>query len=151
MHRSRVALAVLLSAGLIATGCGSDDDPEPSSESQGGSNATQAQESGSKPKTAKKSVRETMVDCIEGELGSDVETDDGDDNRLTVKGSEDKALAVIVIHSDVGAAKKAVGKTLESGTNAVTFGRAEFIRRSAGDTEAGVIANCLQQAYNRPS
>lgn len=149
MHRSRIALAVLLSAGLIATGCGSDDDAEP--DSQGGSNATQAQESDSKAKPKKKSVRETMVGCIEGELGSDIETDDGDDNRLTVKGSDDKALAVIVIHSDVGAAKKAVAQTLETGTNAVTFGRAEFIRRSADDTEAGVIANCLQQAYNRPS
>jgi hypothetical protein len=146
MHRSRIALAVLLSAGLIATGCGSDDEAEP--KSAGGATTTQAKKSESKSDT--KSVRESMVECIEGELGSDVETDDSDDNRLTVKGSGDKVLAVVVIHSDAGAAKKAVAKTLEGGSNAVVFGRAEFIRRSASDTEAGVIANCLQQAYNSP-
>jgi len=150
MHRSRFALAALLSAGLIATGCGSDDDPEPNSDGRPEAAQVEESESESKPKPKpKRSVRSQMVGCIEGELGSDVATDDDDANRLSVNGAGDKALAVIVIHSDVGAARKAVAKTLEGGSNAVTFGRAEFIRRSADDTEAGVIANCLQQAYNR--
>lgn len=142
MHRTPVALVVLLLAGLVATGCGSDD-PEPSSDGQ--PEAAQVE----KPKPKTKSVRQRMVDCIEGELGFDVTPGD-DPDRLSVKNADDKLQAVVVIHPDAGAARKAVGRTLSSGMNAVVFGRAEFIRRAAGDTETGVIANCVALQYNRP-
>jgi hypothetical protein len=142
MDRHRVALVVLVTAGLLATGCGSDDDKEPNSDS---SRSEAARTENAKPK--RKSVRAQMVKCIEDELGYDVASDD---DRLSVDNPKGKLQAVIVIHSDAGAARSAVGKTLETGRNAVVFGRAEFIRHAADDTSAGVIANCLQLAYNRP-
>ncbi|MFP5363851.1 MAG: hypothetical protein ACLGI5_14095 [Thermoleophilia bacterium] len=142
MHRTPVALVVLVLAGLVAAGCGSDD-PEPSSDSS----PEAAQVETAKPKT--KSVRQQMVDCIENDLGFDVTPGD-DPDRLSVESPDDELQAVIVIHPDAGAARKAVGRTLSSGMNAVVFGRAEFIRRAAGDTESGVIANCVALQYNRP-
>ena len=146
MHRNRVALAVLATTGLIATGCGSDDDTEPNSAGQSGA-AEAGKADNAEPK--RKSRRAQMVQCIEGELGSEVKSDGGP-HRLSVKGANGKRQAVIVIHDDVGAARKAVGRTLQKGRNAVTFGRAEYIRGTSTDTEAGVIANCVALQYNRP-
>ncbi len=147
MHANRVALVALVVAGLIAGGCGSDDDPEPQSERP---RSEAAQDEKDKPdKPQRKSVRAQMIECIEGELGFEVAPED-DPDSLAVKGSGGERKAVVVIHSDVGAARKAVARTLSKGTNAVTFGRAEFIRHKADDTEAGVIANCVSIQYNRP-
>lgn len=143
MHLHRVALVLLVIAGFIVTGCGSDDDPEPGSDNP--SEAAQAEKAKPKPK----SHRAQMVECIERELGFEVTSDDGP-HTLSVKSPNDKLQAVIVIHPDAGAARSAVAKTLEDGTNAVVFGRAEFIQHAAQDTESGVIANCVALEYNRP-
>ena len=142
MHRNRAALAVLVIAGFIATGCGSDD-AEPTSDSQ--PKAGQAKNAKPPPKSA----RGQMVECIESELGFDAKADD-DPDKLSVKSPNGKLKAVVAIHTDAGAARKAVAQTLNKGVNAVVFGRAEFIRHAASDTEAGVIANCVAIEYNRP-
>jgi hypothetical protein len=142
MHRNRVALAVLVTAGFIATGCGSDD-AEPNSGRT--SEAAQAEKAKPKPKSA----RAQMVECIESELGYDVTSDD-DPHNLSVKNPNGKLEAVVIVHPDIGAARRAVAQTLEGGSNAVVFGRAEFIRHAVKDTEAGVIANCVALEYNRP-
>jgi hypothetical protein len=145
MHRNRVALAVVVVAGFIATGCGSDDgNPEPNSDSP----PKAGQGENAKPPPSK-SARGQMVECIESELGFEVKPD-GDPDKLSVKDPNDKLKAVVVIHPDAGAARKAVAQTLNKGVNAVVFGRAEFIRHAASDTEAGVIANCVAIEYNRP-
>ncbi len=144
MHRSRAALAVLVVAGLVATGCGSDD-TEPGSDGQ-----SDAARSGKAKPKKRKSARAQMVKCIESELGFDVKAGD-DPHRLSVKNPKGKRQAVVIVHPDAAAARRAVMRTLEKeGMNAVAFGRAEFIRHAAGDTEAGVIANCVAIQYNRP-
>ena len=143
MHRHRVALAALVTAGLIVAGCGSDDDPAPTSD--GKPKAAQVENDKPKPKSA----RAQMIECIESELGLDVASD-AEPDKLSVNGANDKVKAVIVVHPNAGAARRAVAQTLETGTNAVVFGRVEFIRRAATDTEAGVIANCIAIEYNRP-
>jgi hypothetical protein len=145
MPRNRVALAALVIAGVIATGCGSDDDTEPNSDGQ--PKAGQAENAKPPPK---KSARGQMVECIESELGFEAKADD-DPDKLSVKSPDGKLKAVVVIHPDVGVARKAVAQTLNKGVNAVVFGRAEFIRHAASDTEAGVIANCVAIQYNRPA
>jgi hypothetical protein len=145
MHRNRVALAVLVTAGLIAAGCGSDDDTEPKSDSQ----PAAAQDEQAKPKP--KSARAKMTDCIEGELGYNVTPDAADPDKLSLKSPNGRLQAVVVVHPDVGAARSAVQQTLEGGRNAVVFGRAEFIRYAVKDSEAGVIVNCVAAEYNRPS
>ena len=150
MHRNRAALAVLVISGLVATGCGSDDDPEP--ESGGQSDAAQVDNGEPKPKPkAKKGVRAQMVQCIEDELGFEVSPGDDNPDKLSVnKPDGGKRQVVIVIHDNAAAAGKAVERTLGGGRNAVVIGRAELIRYGAGDTDTGVIANCVQAGYNRP-
>jgi hypothetical protein len=145
MHRNRVALAVLATAGLIAAGCGSDD-TEPKSDSQ-----PEAAQVDDKAKPKPKSARAQMSDCIEGELGYDVTAADDDPDKLSLKSPNGKLQAVVVVHPDVGAARNAVQQTLEGGRNAVVFGRAEFIRHAVKDAEAGVFVNCVAAEYNRPS
>ena len=148
--RRNVALAVLALAWLIAAGCGSDDTESSSRESETKPETAQA-EKNEKPKPKRKSVRAQMVDCIEGDLGFEVTAADDDPHRLSVKDPDGKVQAVVVIHSDAGIARGAAVRTQEKGINAVAFGRAEFIRRAANDTEAGVIANCISAGYNRPN
>lgn len=143
MHRNRAALAILATAGLIAAGCGSDDDTEPTPDAQ----PEAAQVEKAKPKRT--SVRARMIDCIDDALGYDVTTEKGP-HELSVEDAKDKLQAVIVIHPDAGAARNAVARTLSTGTNAVVFGRAELIQHAAGDTETGVLANCVATQYNRP-
>ncbi len=149
MRRNRVALAVLASAGLIATGCGSDDTEEPKTDNQ--PEAAQVEKDEPKRKEPKrKSTRAQMVNCIEGGVGFNVATDDDDPHNLSINSPNGKLQAVVVVHPDAGAARKAVARTLESGRNAVVFGRAEFIRHAVKDAEAGVIVNCVAAEYNRP-
>jgi hypothetical protein len=143
MHRNRVALAMLVTVGLAATGCGSDD-TEPDSDTRP---AAAARAEKAKPK--RESARAQTVKCIESELGYEVTSDD-DSDKLSIKTTQGDLDAVVVVHPNAGAARKAVDKTLEGGLNAVVFGRAEFIRHGADDTEAGGIANCVAIAYNRP-
>jgi hypothetical protein len=143
MQRNCVTLATLLVVGLIAAGCGSDDDTEPKSDGPAAAETKKA-----KPHSPT-SARGKMVDCVESELGFEMKPGD-DPDKLSIKSEDGKLKADVVIHSDVGAARTAVAQTLNRGVNAVTFGRAEFIRRGADDTEAGVIANCVAIQYNRP-
>lgn len=137
-----LALALLAIASSIAAGCGSDDS-EPSPGGQSGAREVQKAE----PKA--KSVRAQMIDCIERELGYDVTTGE-DPHKLSIKSSNGKRQAVVVIHPDAAAARKAVARTLSKELNAVVFGRAELILDAARDTEAGIIANCVAGGYNRP-
>ena len=49
--------------------------------------------------------------------------------------------------NDAEAAARRAGE--DKGLNAVAFGRAEFIRYEATDTEAGQIVNCVAAGYTR--
>jgi hypothetical protein len=148
MNRNRVAFAALLVSGLIAAGCGSDDDADADKEPASDGKPAAAEQQSSKP-PAKQSHRAKMVQCIKDELGFDV---DSDDDTLSVKNPDGKLQAVIVIHSNAGDARRSVNETLaaKDGYNTVAFGRAQFILRGAGDTEAGTIANCVSIEYNSP-
>lgn len=144
MHRSRPALAILIAV-LIATGCGDDDDPKPAGSDD--EPATKAQSAAPKPTSA----RAKLVTCIERE-GFDV-THEGEDaataTNYTVGPDDPKRMKVEVkIHPNRDEARgSAVRAGEDKGLNAVAFGRAEFIRHAATDTEAGVIVNCVSLAY----
>ena len=150
----KLVLAFVLAA-AFAVGCGDDDEP-----SNGGAGASeqaeQAQngekgegsEAAAKPK--KKSARAEMVSCIEDE-GFDVSHEGDDEEKATNYTIErrGKKKADIIIHSNqndaAGAAKKA-GE--EKGINSIPFGRVEFRNNDdATNTEAGVLANCVAEAY----
>ena len=167
----KIALAVLLAA-AFAAGCGSDDDSssggdaadKTTTSAQAATDGTDAdaggesepetdtKSGGAKPKPA--SARAKMLTCLEDDAGFEV-THEGDDEAkataYTVEGdSGGSKKAEIIIHSNqndaAGAARRA-GE--DKGLNAVAFGRAEFIRYKATDTEAGQIVNCVAAGYNR--
>ncbi len=60
-----------------------------------------------------------------------------------------KKKAEIIIHSNKGDAASAARKVgEEKGINSIPFGRVEFRNNdSATNTEAGVLANCVAEAY----
>lgn len=146
MHRTPATLAILVSL-VLATGCGSDDEPQKRSGTNAAGATTQEQSAG--PKRA--SARSKLVTCIEGE-GYEI-SHEGDDAEKATEytiGPDDpkRAKAQIKIHSNRNDAQASASRAgLEEGINAVAFGRAEFIRRQATDTEAGRIVNCLSMAY----
>ncbi len=146
MYRQRAALAVLI-AGVIAAGCGSDQESE--SEGADESNSP-AQADKQKPK---KSARAQMVECIERD-GMDVTHDDQDAataTEYTVEGDKGKKMkAVVKIHSNRDDAKRSSAQAGEKKfLNSVPFGRAELIVHAATNTEAGIIANCVSAEYNK--
>lgn len=147
MQPNRLAVTTLIIAGLMAAGCGSDDD-EAEPRSGGGSEAGQVKANESKPKTKTKSVRATMIECIEDEVGFEVAPDDDDPHRLMVENASDKLQAVIRIHNDARTAQRSTDRALSKGINSVAFGRAELIKHAAGNTETGIIANCVSVNYN---
>jgi hypothetical protein len=165
-HPLEIVLAVLLAA-AFAVGCGSDDEKagggdaadktETSAQAAGDdSNAgdepeSDAKSGGAKPKKA--GARSKMVKCLEGD-GFELshEGQDADEaTNYTIEGTSGrKRRAVIVIHSNRNDAEAAARKKgEEKAINAVAFGRAEFIRYEATDTEAGQIVNCVAAGYTR--
>jgi hypothetical protein len=146
MPRSPAALVVLVCL-ILATGCGSDDEPADSS----GSGAAETTEQKQSTAPARASARSKLVDCVEGE-GYEI-SHEGDDAAKATSytiGPEDprRAKAEITIHPNRDeAASSARRAGEEEGINSVAFGRAEFIRRQATDTEAGRIVNCISMAY----
>ena len=153
----KLVLALLLAAALAA-GCGGDDD----SSSGGGGEGSEKTEKTEKAEKAdngatpsakpkkKKSARAEMVKCMEDEgFEVDHEGDDAEKaTNYTVEGGGKKK-AEIIIHSNkndaAGAARKA-GE--EKGINSIPFGRVEFRNNDdATNTEAGVLANCVAEAY----
>jgi len=147
----KLFLAVVLTAALAA-GCGSDDDSSNGGGGggSGGGAAEKAESPAKAAKTKKKSARSEMVTCMEDE-GFEVSHEGDDEEKATNYTIEagGKKKAEIIIHSNkndaAGSARKA-GE--EKGINAIPFGRTEFRRNDAAtDTEAGVLANCVAEAY----
>jgi len=148
MPRSRTALAILLTA-LVAAGCGSDDDPKSGVSDEPDAKTEQSAEEPAAPKKA--SARSKLVSCVEGE-GYEISHEGDDAEKATdyTIGPDDpkRAKAQVKIHSNRGDAASSARRAGEDeGINAVVFGRAEFIRLQATDTEAGRIVNCLSAAY----
>lgn len=148
----KLVLALFLAAALAA-GCGGDDDSPSGGGGEGAEKTEQAEKDNgatpsAKPKK-KKSARAGMVKCIEDEgFEVDHEGDEEKATNYTVEGGGKKK-AEIIIHSNendaAGAARK-VGE--EKGVNSIPFGRVEFRNNDdATDTEAGVLANCVAEAY----
>lgn len=149
----KLFLAFVLAAALAA-GCGDDDSSNGGGDGGGGSEqAEKAEKSeGSQPaaKPKKKSVRGEMIGCIEDE-GFEVSHEGDDEEKATNYTIEagGKKKAEIILHANrndaAGSARKA-GE--DKGINSVPFGRAEFRRAdTATDREAGVLANCIAEAY----
>ena len=143
----KISLAVVLAAG-IATGCGSDD--ESPNAASGGSDAPKTSAKASEPPKPT-SARGEMVNCME-RAGFEVTHEDQDAataTSYTVQGDDPGSRkAVVVIHPNRDDAERSSIKAGEDeGLNAVAFGRAEFIRYESTDTEAGVLANCVAEAY----
>ena len=150
MRQPLKLVLVLVLAAAFAAGCGSDDEPS----SGGAGNGDAAGEQADAPKKAakpkKKSARAEMVGCMEDE-GFEVSHEGDDEEKATNYTVEagGKKKAEIIIHSNkndaAGAARK-VGE--EKGVNSIPFGRVEFRNNDdATDTEAGVLANCVAEAY----
>jgi hypothetical protein len=154
----KLCLAFLLAA-AFAVGCGDDDEPssggaasEQTEQAENAENAEKGETAeGSKAaKPKKKSARAEMVSCIEDE-GFGVSHEGDDEEKATNYTIEagGKKKAEIIIHSNkndaAGAAQKA-GE--EKGINSIPFGRVEFRNNDdATNTEAGVLANCVAEAY----
>ena len=155
MHRFRFALAVLLVLVLaLATGCGSDDDEKSESAGESGAKTEQSAKPSADEAAAPKrtSSRGKLLSCLD-EQGFDVShegesAEEATDYSLEARDGEDGVDAVIQIHPSRDAANSSARRAGEErGVNAVAFGRAEFIRRGATDTEAGTIVNCVSAAY----
>jgi len=151
----KLCLAFLLAA-AFAVGCGDDDEPAgggAASEQTEQAGAGEKGENGEKAEAAKpkrKSARAEMVSCIEDE-GFEVSHEGDDEEKATnyTVEADGKKKAEIIIHSNrndaAGAAKRA-GE--EKGINSIPFGRVEFRNNDdATNTEAGVLANCVAEAY----
>ena len=151
----KLCLAFLLAA-AFAVGCGDDDEPASggaASEQTEQAGAGEKGENGEKAEAAKpkrKSARAEMVSCIEDE-GFEVSHEGDDEEKATnyTVEADGKKKAEIIIHSNrndaAGAAKRA-GE--EKGINSIPFGRVEFRNNDdATNTEAGVLANCVAEAY----
>jgi hypothetical protein len=155
----KLLLAFVLAA-AFAVGCGDDDEPanggaasQPAEQAENGEKADDGDGAASaKPadKPKKQSARAEMVECIEDE-GFDVSHKGDDEEKATNYTVEagGKKKAEIIIHSNendaAGAAKKA-GE--EKAINSIPFGRVEFRNNDdATNTEAGVLANCVAEAY----
>jgi len=147
----KLVLVVVLAAAL-AVGCGSDDDSSGGGGGSGGSDKPKpkASANGADAKPKKKSARAEMVKCMEDE-GFEVSHEGDDEEKATNYTIEagGKKKAEIIIHSNkndaAGTARK-VGE--EKGVNSIPFGRVEFRNNDAAtDTEAGVLANCVAEAY----
>jgi hypothetical protein len=165
-HPLKIVLAVVLAA-AFAAGCGSDDeksgdgdaaDKTKSSAQAAGDESKSEDEpesdsksGGAKPKKA--GARAKMVKCLEGD-GFELSHEGQDADKATdytIEGTSGrKKRAQIVIHSSKNDAEAAARKKgEEKAINAVAFGRAEFIRYEATDTEAGQIVNCVAAGYTR--
>ncbi len=151
----KLLLAFLLAA-AFAVGCGDDDEP-----SNGGGGASEQAEQaeqdekgdkaeGAKAKPKKQSARAEMVGCMEDE-GFEVSHEGDDEEKATNYTVEagGKKKAEIIIHSNKADAAGAARKVGESkGVNSIPFGRVEFRNNDdATNTEAGVLANCVAEAY----
>ena len=157
---------VLLLAAALAAGCGGDDDSPSGGGGDGAEKTEQAEKADGTDKTEKadksdgstaaakpkkkKSARAEMVGCIEDE-GFEVDHEGDDEEKATnytVKAGGKKK-AEIIIHSNKNQAASTARKVgEEKGINSIPFGRVEFRNNDAAtDTEAGVLANCVAEAY----
>jgi hypothetical protein len=145
----KIFLTFVLAAGF-ATGCGSDDDSSGGGGGSGGSDKPKASAKADDAKPKKQSARAEMVKCMEEE-GFEVSHEGDDDEKATNYTIEagGKKKAEVIIHSTKNGAASAARKVgEEKGTNSIPFGRVEFRNNdSATDTEAGVLANCVAEAY----
>ena len=146
----KLLLTIVLAAGF-ATGCGSDDDSSGGGGGgSGGSDKPKASAKADDAKPKKQSARAGMVKCMEDE-GFEVSHEGDDEEKATnytVEGGGKKK-AEIIIHSNKGDAASAARKVgEEKGVNSIPFGRVEFRNNdSATNREAGVLANCVAEAY----
>ena len=155
MHQPLKLVLVIVLAAAFAAGCGSDDESPSGGAGNGDAAAEQADApKADEPKKAaqpkKRSARGEMVKCIEDE-GFEVDHEGDDEEKATNYTVEagGKKKAEIIIHSNkndaAGAARK-IGE--EKGVNSIPFGRVEFRNNDAAtDREAGVLANCVAEAY----
>jgi hypothetical protein len=149
MRQPLKLVLVLVLAAAFAAGCGSDDESPSGSAGNGDGAAEQSDAPKKAAKPKKKSVRAEMVNCME-DVGFEVSHEGDDEKKATNYTVEagDKKKAEIIIHSNKNDAAGSARKAGKKGINAVPFGRAEFRRNDdATDTEAGVLANCVAEAY----
>lgn len=152
----KIVLAVLLAA-AFAAGCGSDDESSngngdgAAANGGGGGASTQAEGSPAAGRSSpKRSVRAEMVKCME-DAGFEV-THEGDDaekaTNYTIEAGGSKKAEIIIHANRNDATGSAVRAGEERAINSVPFGRAEFRRAdTATNSEAGVLANCVAEAY----
>lgn len=143
MRPHQAALVVLVTAGLIATGCGTED-TETNSDVGGQPDAAEVE-----PESKPKSARAQMVECIEG-VGYKVISEHDDPNNLSVNSPNGTLEAVVIVHpSDAAAAKSAAQGRDKDDLDAAAYGRAELVLHAAKETEARVIASCVADEYDR--
>lgn len=151
MRQPSTTLVAALLAAALAAGCGSGDG-SPSGDGAGSDRSATSPTATKTTPAQRASTRDKLVGCMRDagftvtHAGQDASTA----TTYTVTGDGAARKAVVIIHSNrndaAGAARRA-GE--QQGLNTVPFGRAEFIRYKATDTEAGVIANCVAEQYVR--